>query len=184
MNWKKIEISLNEGYSTLTNLRCFLIISFVIHVTWHAEIGHFGNTVVGQQNIPGSQITVKDLYRYKRFILFNVSVTNLAICWYFSTSQIVHASSNLETPRNQIRCRHGDDRIDVSIGVLLVSPERLWLFWTFTCFTCERSDKCLAIKYLYRNKPDDSEELFSTCDSSTGCSNSLLRGQGQMTRFS
>jgi hypothetical protein len=40
---------------------CSLVIALVVHFLGHAEIGHFGHSVVGQQNISGGQITMEDL---------------------------------------------------------------------------------------------------------------------------
>jgi hypothetical protein len=42
-------------------LACLFVIVFVVHFLGHAEIGHFGHSIVGQQNIPSGQITMENL---------------------------------------------------------------------------------------------------------------------------
>ena len=50
-----------------------LVISLVINFLGHSEIGHFGHSVVGEQNISGGQIAVEDLMKkidYRKDVKF------------------------------------------------------------------------------------------------------------------
>ncbi len=56
-------LMLKTDNKALHYLPTFLIIAFVIHLTSHTEISHFGHSIVSQQNITGSQVAVKYLFK-------------------------------------------------------------------------------------------------------------------------
>ena len=71
---------MNCGNEQLTDPSLFLVIVILIQLTSQTEIGHFDDAIGGQQNIPGRQIAVQNLF----------------------TGEIFHTAGDLKKPRNQL----------------------------------------------------------------------------------
>jgi hypothetical protein len=91
----------------------FFVIFFVIHFLRHSKVGHFCNSIVSEQNVAGGQITMENLSVIMRVISSNIYVFTRKT--YLFANQVVHSSSYLKRPRNEICCWNRPIKISIRI---------------------------------------------------------------------